>query len=289
MTLILSDEEGPALAAAARIRPQAADPLAPPPPEPRNRWDWPVTVFLALLINAFVLSGLFLHPAGHTKTRPPEPKTISVDLVKQPPQPKPQQQPQPEQKRPEEKKTEQKKDKIHYAESGGSSDLKQGRAPKPEAKETRQPPKPEARVKTPKPPKFTIPDWARLPDGGDLPEPDKEESTSEDSAAPVKLINSVLLGEGGGDAYLNAMRDQIKRNIVYPPGACGRRGIAVWGMVVSHAGIIKDIELLRSSGSPDLDDAARLAIERTAPFDPLPDNYANTVQIVAPVKVEPGS
>jgi len=286
VSLILSNEDGPALAAAGMIRLDPADPLAPPPPAPRNRWNLPLTVVLAFLINVLLLVGLFLHLPDRPKQRPAEPEAISVELVKpqekpQPQrQPKPEPKPQPEQKKPEEQK---RQEKQSYFESGGSPELKMGRAPKHE-QALEKAPKPEAREKKKEPPKIAIPDWALLP-GGDVPKPLKGESSTQASGAPSKLINSALLGEGGGDAYLNALRKRIGRNVVYPPTGGGRHGTAVWQIVVSHAGNVKGVKLMRSSGHSDLDYAALKAIERSVPFDPLPNNYANMVVIVAPLPV----
>lgn len=297
VTLILYDDEGPALAVAGLIRLEPADPLAPPPPPSGGRWNLPVAVLLALLFNVMILTALFLRLPDRTEARPPEPKTISVELVK--PQEKPQQkprakakpQPQPEQKKPEEKKPEpekKKQEKQPYSESGGDPNLKQGNVPQQQKNRTKEPPRPEARETKKEPPKAAIPDWAKLQPGGDVPAPSKAKGASEATGEPVKLISRIAMGEGGGDAYLNAMRDLIQRNLVYPSSAGGRSGVAVWGMVVSHAGKIQKLTLLRSSGSTDLDYAASLAIQRSVPFDPLPDNYANVVEIIAPIQIAPG-
>ncbi|MEN6541090.1 TonB family protein [Parvibaculum sp.] len=272
------------MAAAGTIRLDPTDPLAPPPPSPRNRWNMSATVALGLLINVLVLVGLFLRLPDRPKPRPAEPEAISVDLVRQqPPQPKPQ--PQPEQKKAEEQKPQEQKkqEKQNYLESGGSPELKMGRAPKQERAPDKAP-KPEAREKSKEPPKIALPDWA-LPPDGDVPKPDKGKTSSQDSGAPSKLINSVLLGEGGGDPYLNALRARIGRNVVYPSTGGGRRGTAVWQIAISHAGNVKGMKLMRSSGHADLDYAALKAIERSVPFDPLPNNYANLVYIVAPISV----
>ena len=118
-----------------------------------------------------------------------------------------------------------------------------------------------------------------------MPKADKGKSSSQASSAPPKLIDSVLLGQGGGDAYLNALRARIGRNVVYPTTAGGQRGMPVWQIAVSHAGNVKGIKLVRSSGNAALDYAALKAIERSVPFDPLPNNYANLVYIVAPISV----
>lgn len=286
MSLTVSDEEGPALAAAETIRLDPTDPLAPPPPKPRSGWNLSVTIALAFLINVLVLVGLFVRLPDRPRPRPAEPEAISVDLIKpqEQPRPKPQPKPQPEQKKPDEQKPQPKpQEKQTYFESGGSPELKMGRAPKQERAPDKAP-KPEAREKKKEPPKIALPDWALL-QGGDVPKPDKGKTSSQASGAPQKLIDSALLGEGGGDPYLNALRERIGRNVVYPATGGGRHGTTVWQIIVSHAGNVKGIKLARSSGHSDLDYAALKAIERSVPFDPLPDNYANLVVITAPVPV----
>lgn len=78
-------------------------------------------------------------------------------------------------------------------------------------------------------------------------------------------------GGGGGDPYLNAMRDRIIGNIVYPSHVTGRRaGIAEYEALVARSGTLLRIRLVNSTGSPELDSAGLDAIEKSVPFEPIP-------------------
>lgn len=283
MTLTLTHDLG---LGAVRLEP--ADPLAPPPKK-KDRKNDPLTLLLAILFNALLIAIIFLRFPDMPPPRPAEPPSISVDLVQEPkPQeqakPKPKEQPKPEETKPEEKRT--------YFESGGPENVAPGRAPQPEEKAEKKPPEPEAKIKKPEPPKQTIPDWARqLEPGFGIPRPREESKTASARPNTAKAIEStsMLLGEGGGDPYLNAMRDQIYANLTYPIPARGRVGSAVFVIVLNYPGTIKALRLVRSSGIPDLDFAAQEAILRSAPFPPLPNYFPNIVSITAPILVSPVS
>jgi TonB family protein len=283
--------------------PDRLEPLVPPaaPPARRERWMSSAELLLALLLNLVFLFALFYRPELVAPPQRKEPPAISVELVPQPKaqppkpkeQPKPQQQPKPEEKKPEEPKPEEKKPEqkkpMERRESGGDPKLKQGAVPKVEEK-TKEPP--EKEVKKPKPdapkqPAADLPDWAKkLAQGYDLPK-QKDSAPTKARGSNAKTYRSDMTGEGGGDAYLNAMRDQVNAHVVYPPSAGGATGAATYGLVVDRSGALRSIRLLVSSGRRDLDLAAGEAIMRSAPFRPLPPDYDDMVSITAQVPVLP--
>jgi outer membrane biosynthesis protein TonB len=93
-------------------------------------------------------------------------------------------------------------------------------------------------------------------------------ATSELSAP--KWSDSERRGEGGGDRYLNALRDAIMGNLIYPASAHGLTGIAKYEIVMNRQGVMLKVALVQTTGIPALDRAGMDAIENTMPFQPLP-------------------
>lgn len=97
-------------------------------------------------------------------------------------------------------------------------------------------------------------------------------------------------GEGGGDRYLNAVRRDILRNRIYPPAArsLGLAGTAEYAVLLDRQGRLLRLRLLQSSGADILDKAGKGAIERSAPFGPLPpDIVGDKVELVVAVHMAP--
>ena len=117
------------------------------------------------------------------------------------------------------------------------------------------------------------------------PTPQREPSVARAAAAPLlhpparSENDSVVLGKGGGDPYLNTLRDEILRNRVYPPAArsAGLSGTAQYAMLLDRQGRLIRVRLLRSSGADILDKAGIEMIERSAPFHPLPPEIIGEV------------
>jgi outer membrane biosynthesis protein TonB len=279
------------------------EPLVPPVETPaRQRWLSPLELVLALLLNILFFAALFYRPHFLMPEERKEPPAISVQLVppaqappKPQPQPKPQEQPKPkeqpkpeEPKKPEEKKPEEKKP-FERRESGGDPKLKQGAAPKVEEK-TKEPPEKEAKKPKPDAPKQAaaeVPDWAKkLAQGYDLPKT-RESSTRKSRGSNEQEYRSDMVGEGGGDAYLNAMRDQVNAHVSYPVSASGAVGAPVYGLVLDRSGALRSLRLIQSSGRRDLDLAGAEAIKRSAPFRPLPPDYPDIVNITAQIPITP--
>jgi len=127
------------------------------------------------------------------------------------------------------------------------------------------------------------------------PAPQREVSVARTSAAPSRPParsenDSVVLGKGGGDPYLNSLRDEILRNRVYPPAArsAGLSGTAQYAMLLDRQGRLMRVRLLRSSGSDVLDKAGIEMIERSAPFHPLPPElFGEVVDLTVTLHIAP--
>nr|RAV95546.1 hypothetical protein DBT41_15460 [Aerococcus urinae] len=89
-----------------------------------------------------------------------------------------------------------------------------------------------------------------------------------------------------GDPYLNAMRDIVCSHLVYPSGANGASGVAVFKIVLSKSGSLKALELLKSSGAPVLDSAIEKAIRASA-FKPLPEGFSDPTTVTAEIPLAP--
>ena len=95
-------------------------------------------------------------------------------------------------------------------------------------------------------------------------------------------------GEGGGDRYLNALRDAIESNFRYPDAAHGKDGIVKYEIVMARNGTMLHVEIVQSSGLPALDRAGQDAIENSMPFQPLPIRIqGNRAFILATLHIGP--
>ena len=114
-----------------------------------------------------------------------------------------------------------------------------------------------------------------------MPEPPKAQRqaalTAPPEGAPSLQVNpSMITGEGGGDPYLNALRDSVIKRLVFPASSelVNVSGTAQYQIVVDRQGNLLGAQLVSSAGNPLLDRAGLNAIKRAAPFGPLPDKIA---------------
>lgn len=249
---------------------------------PRNRserWTLAGEVFAALLVNLLLIVALFVRIP--VKSPPVEhPPVISVDLVK-PPEAQPKPKPAPPQPKLEEPKPQQQKQmetKFQNRESGGNPDVKSGRKLKVDAPKTKEPAQHE--LKKPKPvapkPQVEVPDWARkLAPGYDLPQSTMTRAAKAQGGETDNRFSDSV-GEGGGDRYLNAMRDRIISRFNLPREALQRvRSRARFSVVLNRDGMLVQIRMVESSGSAEFDQALANAISDAAPFAPPPDFPGN--------------
>ncbi|MFI4985808.1 MAG: energy transducer TonB [Alphaproteobacteria bacterium] len=243
----------------------------------------------AVLLHAAVIA-LFLAKLP-AEEREKEPPAIPVELVlAAQPKPAPQAPPKPPPQT-----------QLHR-ESGGDAEKAPGRAAEAEAQPSKEavppPPAPAnlpAPVETPKPP--APPEIAALPKDAEAPEPPVPVLPPAQPEKPKPVMAAVpparhppaqspavqspptripsessLPGEGGGDRYLNKVRDSILGNLIYPGSARshGIAGVARYELVVDRQGRLLQARIVRSSGADDLDRAGLEAVELSAPFGPPP-------------------
>jgi protein TonB len=97
---------------------------------------------------------------------------------------------------------------------------------------------------------------------------------SQAESTPAPPNPALPLGEGGGNKYLNALRDEILRHKFYPPTAelFGWQGETRYQIVIDRQGRLVRLRVLSSSGYDILDKAGFIAIQQAAPFAPIPSN-----------------
>ena len=74
---------------------------------------------------------------------------------------------------------------------------------------------------------------------------------------------------GGGNLYLNRMRDKIKAAIT-GMGVPTPRHPGEYSIILTRRGQVVDVKLVKSSGLKAFDDAGYAAIIRAGPYGPLP-------------------
>ncbi len=76
-------------------------------------------------------------------------------------------------------------------------------------------------------------------------------------------------------SYLKGLKQRIELGWEYPPTARrdGIQGQLLMKFTILKSGKVADVEVLKSSGYPMLDDAAKKALFDASPFNPLPDSW----------------
>jgi periplasmic protein TonB len=110
------------------------------------------------------------------------------------------------------------------------------------------------------------------------PAPSRKPAVHERAAvAPTaRATPSAPEGQGGGDRYLNLIRDRILSKRDYPAVANPLQlsGVAFFELVLDRAGSLLSLRLVRTSGVGTLDDVGTDMIRRAAPFPPVPEDIA---------------
>lgn len=96
-----------------------------------------------------------------------------------------------------------------------------------------------------------------------------------DAAASSKPGGGKGRKDDGGSAaaskYPGLVQAKVTRSAKYPTKAKGKAGEALVSFVVGSGGNVSRVALVRSSGNAVLDDAAVAAVNRAAPFPPIPE------------------
>lgn len=76
-------------------------------------------------------------------------------------------------------------------------------------------------------------------------------------------------------SYLHGLKQLIEDNWTYPEAARrdGIQGELLMRFTILKSGKVTDVEILKSSGYPMLDEAAKKALYTASPFNPLPDSW----------------
>jgi protein TonB len=282
------------------------------PPEKLFDWNRDAGLVSAALLHGGILLLLLL---GARFEKPPIiPEAIPVEVVTLPPARPPQQQQQ--QQQPQRPAPAPKKQPI--LRSGGDLEKVAPGQPDAQAPTGPQPaaaPPSDAKAKTdetamlPPPP---TPPAPPSPSAAPTAEPDttppassnQHQKALKSSSAPLHSApltpkhqqqarakeDDAFIGAGGGDKYLNSLRDEILRHRTYPPEirALGLDGTAQYEIVLNRGGELLRLRLLHSSGVDVLDHAGLVMIQRTAPFQPLPDYMeGDAVQLVITLHMAP--
>ncbi|PPC85523.1 MAG: energy transducer TonB [Hyphomicrobium sp.] len=108
-----------------------------------------------------------------------------------------------------------------------------------------------------------------------------ELQVTEQQPEQVAIVTEQSSGEAktGGDAkayglYLGQINDRVQRAKVNPRARIA--GTVVMKFTVGLRGELISSEIASSSGSPVLDNAATVALERAAPFPPIPPEVSTT-------------
>jgi TonB family protein len=284
--------------------------------EPEARPEWPALAALiaAVLLHAGLVAWI-LYGAERAPAQPPP--VMAVTLVKEPPPPPP---PAPK-PAPEPKPQPPEQQNLAFRQSGPGEKTTapppaQALAPAPEAPPpappTVMPPEPTA----PPPPPAPVPDALAPPqppqptvdaEEPPPPEPPPEKpkppppasgaprKTALAERAPLEAPSMVerALGEKAetGDPYLNALWTRIEQNRpeTTPIGSSGLHleGITVFGVVIDRSGQMRHLGLVRSSGSPQLDELAQHMIVAAEPFPPLPPDYPDEAPLTVTIRLYP--
>lgn len=252
----------------------ATAPVAPALYDPRAKGRRAAALAAAFLLHAGILALVLARfPAEAPRLEPP---SIPVELV-------PEAAPKPEAKasaapRPEPRSQGARESGGDLERAPGESATATPPSAEPVPAPPPAPPTPEQPVPARELPLKTEASAPPLPVAPPVPPPEKRQAiipVPPPERPPARSEReSTLSGEGGGDRYLNAVRDDILRHRAYPPvvSALHLSGTAEFKMTVSRKGELLDLILVKSSGNMVLDQAGIETIKRSAPFKPVPDD-----------------
>lgn len=260
----------------------------------KNAVRWFITCLLALLLHVLLFAAVMVKlPVDPRFTPPP---SIPVELVMMPPpaeeappepepEPEPEPQPEPEPEPEAAPEPEQQQPLMRQSGATDNPDLPAGEAPKVEQPEDLpEPAKPEETPQDVEKVEEPAPELPELPKSETGTEPDVPPQMMQAFGVPkLDLPKAFELPQpsrgfssassasgGGGDPYLNALRDKIIAHLDYPPGSEKRQGVARYQAIITRGGQLASVRLISSSGHKDLDTVGMSAIRRAAPFRRLP-------------------
>jgi periplasmic protein TonB len=214
-----------------------------------DRWLLPVAGLSAVLLHVFLTIAALEHwPDGRDSLLEPE---VLAELIVEPPAPADESAPEPVAPPPQQQE---------FRQSGGESDFAPGGAQ----------PEPEAQASAPPESAPDVADGAQPAISATTPSrpaPSLQQSPERAVARSESPANYTDDGKGGGDRYLNELRDIILKQRNYP---LQQSGTAHYELVLDRAGSLLGATLVRTSGIGTLDDVGMGMIRRAAPFPPVP-------------------
>jgi periplasmic protein TonB len=257
----------------------------------------------AVLLHAAIVAWLLL---GVERTGSPSPPVMEVSLVQVPPPPPP--------PAPTAKPTPPSPKQFAARESGPEEKTT---APPPAEAKAPEPEAPPPALPTPTPPEPSAPPPSPVSDVAAPPQPPEPTMRADETPPPppppqekpkpppatlapprrtalaerapleAPPLAERALGDKAetGDPYLNALWARIVQHYpaTTPIGSSGLHlgGISVFGLVIDRSGRMRELRLVQSSGSPQLDEIAKQMIVEAEPFPPMPPDYPD----IAPLKV----
>jgi periplasmic protein TonB len=217
-----------------------------------NGWLLAVATLAAIALHALMIVGALEHWPDRSSPIEPE---IFAELIVEPPVPAAEAEPQPELEAAAPATEE-------FRQSGGDPDLAPGGAT----------PEPDVQASTPPEP---VRDAAEGP-----PLAPAQQQSPERAAARSEVLGHDD-GKGGGDRYLNEIRDIVLKQRNYP---LQLSGTAFYELLIDRAGSLLGAKLVRTSGIGVVDDVGMGMIRRAAPFPPVPD-YMGGERIVVSLRL----
>lgn len=157
-----------------------------------------------------------------------------------------------------------------------AAEVKPEEPPPPEQVTEEKPPEIRDVVSSPLGPQQEVVQAAPPPD---VLKPQPKQVATEQQVEQVAVLEQKAASQSqqGGDAtlyraYLGSLRTQIEKHKVKPK-AVGQ-GTVVVKFTVNREGAVTQREIVTTSGSASLDEAALLAIEKAAPFPKFPEEFS---------------
>jgi protein TonB len=151
------------------------------------------------------------------------------------------------------------------------------------------PPKPEPPPPRPKPAAVPLPVAAPAPPrrtAPPAPPPPPLANPEEDNRVAQRVLDREALERAIKEEYKKTLKQTVERHLRYPLAAriAGETGKPRVRFSLAVDGSIHSIVISRSSGYPDLDNAALEAVRRSAPFPPSP--FGGEMKIVISLNFE---
>ncbi|QLB13499.1 outer membrane transport energization protein TonB [Bisgaardia hudsonensis] len=148
----------------------------------------------------------------------------------------------------------------------------------PEKKQPKEKPKPKPKPKKKTPPKDVI--------KGDRDIDSKDKVNSQATSTGIATTNNPNLAGSGAsaselDAYRSALRREIERHKRYPQRArmMRKQGVVMVSFSIAADGTLTNVNVVKSSGASDLDEAALTAVKSARSIGPRPAGLGTSISV----------